>query len=244
MAACRIPLVLAASLLLLLITLPGGAAPDRGWLGPVGIGRVRIELLGERMVVTTDLTLPVVPGSSRALEIHAAYGAPATPLAADAELVPTPRGFLVAPVTTKGTRISSEHALVAAPASELVLGRARMAGRWVRATAKELENALAPSGMATLRLRELRALPPPATNRAHQVLIRLGTFAGEPMLLGSIELEGPAISRQQARLCGSETSAVELWVHPPRGAPARRVAPPLVPRSAGSDLCIDFWRTP
>jgi hypothetical protein len=244
MAACRIPLVFAASLLLLLIALPGRAAPDRGWLGPAGIGRVRVELLGERMVVTTDLTLPVMPGSSRALEIHAAYGAPATPLAADAELVPTPRGFLVAPVAAKGTRITSEHALVAAPASEFVLGRARMAGRRVRATAQELENALAPSGIATLRLRELRALPPPATNRAHQVLIRLGTFAGEPLLLGSIELEGAAISRQQARLCGSETSPVELWVHPPRGAPTQRVAPPLAPRSAGGDLCIDFWRTP
>src|SRR5688572_9619182 len=91
MAGRRITLMGAASLLLLLIALPGRTAPERQWLGPVGIGRVRVELVGERMLVTTDLTLPLRPGGARALEIHAAYAAPATPLAAEADLVPTPR---------------------------------------------------------------------------------------------------------------------------------------------------------
>jgi hypothetical protein len=242
MAGYRVPVVAAS--LLLLTAVPGRAAPERSWLGPVGIGRIRVELVGERVLVTTDLTLPVRPGSARALELHAAYAAPATPLAAEAELVPTPRGFLVAPVATRGRRVSSEHALAAAPTSEFVLGRTRMAGRRIQATAQQLEAALVPSGLATLRLRELRALPPPAKNRAHQLLVRLGTFGAEPLVLGSIELEGAAITRQQARFCGVEVSPMELWIHPPRGGAEKRVAPPLARRSAGDDLCIDFWRTP
>ena len=239
--ACVIAIVAAA---LLLIALPGRSAPERSFLGPVGIGRIRVELVGERILVLTDLTLPARPGTVRALELHAAYAAPGTPLAAEAELLGTPPGFLVAPVAARGTRITSEHALAAAPESEIVLGRARTAGRRVRASPEQLEQALAPAGLATLRLRELRALGAPALNRAHQVLVRLGTRAQKPLLLGSIELMGSAITRHHARLCGPGADAVELWVHPPRGAKLLGVAPPLVARSASDDLCIDFWRAP
>jgi hypothetical protein len=240
----RVSALGAATIATLLIALPGVSSPERPSMGRAGIGRVRLELVGERIVVTTDITLAAKPGTARPLEIHAAYAAPARPLAAEAELLGTPPGYLVAPSAAKGNRIDSEPALAAGPASELVLGRARMAGRRIRPTAQELELALAPSGLATLRLRELRLLPAPATDRAHQVLVRLGTLGAMPMVLGSIELEGPGITRHRAYLCGRDASTVELWVHPHRGAPGKRVAPPLVARRPTDDLCIDFWRTP
>jgi hypothetical protein len=244
MATLRVSALGAAAIATLLVALPGVSSPGRRSIVQAGIGRVRLELVGERIVVTTDVTLPARPGTASALEVHAAYAAPATPLAAEAELLGTPRGFLVAPSAARGSRIDSQHALAAGPASELVLGRARMAGRRIRATAQELELALAPAGLATLRLRELRPLPPPATDRAHQVLVRLGTLGATPLVLGSIELEGSGITRHRAYFCGPDVSAIELWVHPPRGARGKRVAAPLAARRATDDLCIDFWRTP
>jgi len=121
-----------------------------------------------------------------------------------------------------------------------VMGRIEMAGSLVHIPARVLNDRLAATGQATLRLREIHELAAPLADGTREVLARLGSYKGRPLVVGLLELASDEpIARTEARFCGIEARASRLFVA--ASAPtASGIAPPLAERSANDDLCLRF----
>lgn len=219
---------------------PPAPRPPAHVPGPIGVGRVTVEVGPERLLVTTDLTLPRGPFVRSDLEAHVAFGAPGVPFAFDAELCATPAAFLVAPLDASCAALRHEPAYRADGASAFVVGPAVMAGERVVLPASALDRALRDSSMATLRIRALRSLPSPDAAGRREVLVRLGAAHGRPYVLGEIDvlaIDGATIAHADARLCGPNIDETPLAIV--TDAPhADGVPPPLAPRSTTDDLCV------
>jgi hypothetical protein len=201
---------------------------------------VRVQVRQGRVRVTTDLGLPGGRARPEDLDVHVAFGAPGVPLAFDAQLLETPRGYLVAPADATGTRLSHEPSLHAPPNAAFGLGRRELAGRLVHVPRSVLADKLRPSGQVTLRLREVRPLPPPLADGARELVVRLGAHRGKPFVLGLLEMASDEpIARVDARFCGPGGSGDRLFVAA-AGLSAQGAAPPLVERQGLEDLCLRF----
>lgn len=212
--------------------------------GPLGIARVHVEVGEERVHVTTELTIPRGDWARSDLDAFVAFGAPGLPQALDARLCATPPGFLVAPDATACTPLALATEPRAPAHVAFSLGRRTMAGELVHLPADALARALAPSGVATLVLREVRPLPPRTRGGAREVLVRLGATGGSPWALGIVEVvaeAGAEIVEADARLCGAnvDESPVAL-LSPVARRTASDAAPPLAPRTTTDDLCVRF----
>lgn len=215
--------------------------PARTWLGPVGIARVIVEARRDRVRTTTVLTLPGLPAAARRLTLFASYGEPGPPLALDAELVPTPAGYLSAPDAAQGEKVPVHFRPTAPGASAVIAGSRRMAGSVVEIPRAGLGRALGPSGSATLRLEAVRAMPPPAADGSRELLVRLGTQNGRPLVLGSVEVRGEHVTKKSARLCARKGADVPLAVMPVTDHDASLTPPPLAKRTPEGALCIRLW---
>jgi hypothetical protein len=214
------------------------------------VALVRVEPSRDHVVVVEDLELPRGDWQSGSLEAYVAFGAPGTPIAVDAHLVPAaPEAD--AGAGEPGERLTVEPALRPDPAG-LVVGRPQMAGVVVRVREPQLRRVFDTAGAAILRLRSLLSPPAPDLTGARDVVARLGTADGSPLTLRRVEVAPgagqPAVARAEATLCGADADPWPLAVSlgSGRDAPAEQpVKPTITPdaatRHASDDLCIRWW---
>jgi hypothetical protein len=216
------------------------------------ITRVRVEVARDRVVVLEDVTLPRGDWQGGGLDLYVAFGSPGTPAAVDARLVPLSPGSLEPRTDDQGDPLVVEPAVRHTPSTQLLLGRATMAGVVVRVKDAQLRRALAASDAVALRIRSLLGPPVADASGARDVVLRLGSVGGQPLTLGRVQLvslEPTAwVTRAEARLCGPEADpwplSVALSPKPVDSDPSSRtaaVAPAMAVRHATDDLCVRWW---
>lgn len=215
-------------------------AGPASWPGTFGISRVRVDVRGQRALVTTDVLLSADAARAPALHAFVAYGVPGPPLALDAELVAVPAARLSAPAGARGKRVALHAATHAPDDTTLLLGPANMAGSTTTIPADMLRAALAASGSATLRLRAIEPLSATDADGAHQLLLRLGAQEGAPLILGAVEIDGATLTDRKAWLCGPHADPSPLAVLPRRSDAPFALAPPLAARAPDDALCVGF----
>jgi hypothetical protein len=215
------------------------------------VSRVRVEAARDRVVVLEEIALPRGDWTSGGLDLYAAFGAPGTPLAVDARLVPVPAGQSESRLEDAGEAVTVELAVRHLPSANLLLGRPNMAGFVVRVKDAALRAAFASGDVAALRIRSLLAPPAADAKGARDVIVRLGIDGGLPLTLSKVQVVSaepqPWITRAEATLCGPDADPLPLTVSlppTPAGAPAGSpptVAPALATRHGSDDLCVRWW---
>jgi hypothetical protein len=235
--------------------------PVHAWVRPApplpmlpSVARVRVEAARDHVVVVEDVNLPRGDWESGSLDLYVAFGAPGTPLAVDAHLVPGPGTSAESHADESGEALAVETAIRHTPGSQLLLGKAQMAGLVVHVKESQLRREYAAGGVAVLRIRSLLSAPGADADGAHGVVVRLGTSGGVPLTLGRIQVTSretqPAIARVEAALCGPDATAWPLSVAlvassakggdpPPRAVTT--IAPEMAVRHATDDLCVRWW---
>jgi hypothetical protein len=218
------------------------------------VSRVRVEAARDRVVVLEEITLPRGDWSGGGLDLYAAFGAPGTPIAVDARLVPVPAGQSESRLEDAGEAVTVEPAVRHLPSSNLLLGRPSMAGFVVRVKDAALRTAFANGDVAALRIRSLLSPPAADAKGARDVVVRLGIDGGLPLTLSKVQVVSaepqPWITRAEATLCGPDADPMPLTVSVvprPEGAPPwspPTVAPPLATRHGSDDLCVRWWAAP
>jgi hypothetical protein len=236
----------------------GAVPPTHVWVRPApplpmlpSIARVRIEAAHDRVVVLEEVNLPRGDWQSGGLDLYVAFGAPGTPEAVDARLAAVPVGSTEARADDAGDPVTVEPAVRHTPGSQLLLGRPTMAGVVVHVRDAQLRHAYALGDTVALRIRSLLAPPAADASGAHDVVLRLGAVAGQPLTLGKVQvasLEGkPWITRAEAKLCGAEAEAwpLSLTLSPKpvgwHGWPPPTIAPAMAVRHGSDDLCVRWW---
>lgn len=220
--------------LLGLFAKPAGKPPPRPAppLAPLSvapsIGRVKVSVQGGLLVVVEDVTLARGAWKEESIDFHVAFGAPGTPQAIDAHLVPLDDGELEAADDVQGELLSFDRAPRKPPTAHALLGRDHMAGVVVHLPKESLAKAFEPAKMAVLRLRIVYELPELDPQGARSVVVRLGALP-----LGRIVV-GSKVTKVEARMCGGEE---------PLAVPrlAKGVAPILAQRRNADDLCVRLW---
>jgi hypothetical protein len=214
------------------------------------VTRVRVEAARDRVLVLEEIALPRGEWRSGSLDLYAAFGAPGTPIAVDAHLVPVPEGQTESRLEDAGEPVTVEPAVRHTPSSTLLLGRPSMAGVVLRLKEGELRHAYEQSSVASLRIRSL--LPPslPDAKGGRDVVVRLGVEGGLPLALAKVQVVSVdpqlTITRAEAILCGPDADPLPLSVAvlpKPPGAPAwsTTLAPALATRHPSDDLCVRWW---
>ncbi|MGH7439942.1 MAG: hypothetical protein ACRENE_29995 [Polyangiaceae bacterium] len=214
------------------------------------VARVRVEVARDRLVVEEEVALPRGGWTSGSLDFHAAFGAPGTPTAVDAQLSAEASGANEPP----GEAVTVEPEVGAVGGAHPLLGGARMAGVVLRLKETQLRRVYAASDVALLRVRSLLALPSADAEGRREVVVRLGAPEGTPLALGRIQVvslePGPWVTRAEASLVGPEADPWQLAVAllPKTASPAQRpagaqrpIAPVLAVRHASDDLCVRWW---
>ena len=221
------------------------------------VARVRVEVARDRVVVEEDVALPHGAWSSGGLDLHAAFGAPGTPTAVDAQISAEAAGATEAQGGPAGEVVSVEPEPGALGGAHPLLGSARMAGVVLRVKESQLRRVYAASEVALLRVRSLLALPSADADGRREVIVRLGAPEGTPLTLGRIQVvsfeAGGWIARAAASLVGPDADPWPLSVTLlPKTAPAaaprapdaeRPIAPTMAVRHASDDLCVRWWST-
>ena len=203
------------------------------------IARVHVDVKGDLVVVTEDVSLPRAAWKNEPLDVHVAFGAPGAPRAIDAHLLAVADGALEAE-DDSGELLRSERVPRRPPDAHTLLGRTSMAGIAVHIPADAMERALAPANMACLRVRYALEVPPDPDG-VRRLLVRLGAVDDRPLVLGRITLkrEGRA-GAATAALCGPDADRRPLAVSPRRKDAPRGLAPVLASRKTTDDLCIEL----
>ncbi|HEY1696771.1 MAG TPA: hypothetical protein VGG39_31640 [Polyangiaceae bacterium] len=216
------------------------------------LARVRVESARDRVVVTEEVTLPRGEWTRGGLDLYASFGAPGTPIAVDAHLAPIPTGQTEARADDAGESVAVEPAIRHLPSSQLLLGRANMAGFVVRIKDAQLQRAFAQGDAVALRIRSLLAPPAADATGGRDVVVRLGAANGQPLTLEKVQLVALEpkgdVTRVEAKLCGPDAEAWPLTVGVlPRAATQpgpRTIAPSTATRRPSDDLCLRWWSTP
>jgi hypothetical protein len=198
--------------------------------------RVDILLRSHAAQVTVDLTF--TRGTHQgSLGVFVAHGHPGLPASFAAELLAVEEGFLAPPTRAHGRSLPTHHAPQAPPEASLVLGSRGAAGQFFPIPEEALLAALAPSGLAALRLRWTHVLAAPP-GRPRGVLVR-ASHPGGPLPLGEVNLhtdEG-RLERATAARCGARGEA-PLALAGQRAEGGRR-PPALLPADLAGDLCVE-----
>src|SRR5690606_38042393 len=117
------------------------------------VARVTVTARGGSLVVVEDVTLPRGAWEDGPIDFHVAFGAPGTPQAIDAQLVPLDDGELEATDDARGEALTLERVPRCPPTAYALLGRDRMAGVVVHLGRDALARAFEPGKMAVLRIR-------------------------------------------------------------------------------------------
>ena len=212
---------------------------------------MRIEVAQDQVLVIEDIALPRGEWRGGDLDLYVAFGAPGSPRAFDARLVPVPDGALEPAETETGEAVPIDRAPRRPTSAYLLLGRPQMAGAVLHLKEPAFRRALAPGGMAVIRVRTLLAMPAEDANAGREVIVRLGMASGPPLTLGRVQLVAtdarPPITRAEARLCGPEADpyplAIAVTSRPRSGLFSQQagIAPVLSVRHATDDLCVRFY---
>jgi|HubBroStandDraft_2_1064218.scaffolds.fasta_scaffold06378_4 hypothetical protein len=218
------------------------------------VGHVRVEAARDHVVVVEDVNLPRGDWESGPLDLYVAFGAPGTPLAVDARLLPGPGASAESHPDEGGEALAVETAVRHTSGSQMLLGKAQMAGIVVHVKEAQLRREYAVGGVAVLRIRSLLPAPGVDADGAHEVIVRLGVSGGVPLTLGRIQVMSretqPAIARVEAALCGPDATTWPLSVSlvaaaakggDPPARPVATIAPEMVVRHASDDLCVRWW---
>jgi hypothetical protein len=212
------------------------------------VARARVEAARDRVVVIEEVNLPRGDWQSGGLDLYVAFGAPGTPIAVDARLAAVPIGSAEARADDAGEPVPVEPAVRHMSSTQLLLGRAAMAGVVVHVKDTQLRQAYALSDVVALRIRSLLAPPAADAFGARDVVLRLGSATGQPLTLGKVQVASlepkPWITRAEARLCGPDADPWPLSVAlTPKSADAAAptLAPAMAVRHASDDLCIRWW---
>ena len=224
-------------------------APPAGPLPMLpSVARVRVEVLDKSVLVLEEVNLPRGDWKNEPLDFYVAFGAPGTPRAIDAQLVPVGDGALEADDSEPGEALAIEHVARRPLSVHPLLGRDTMAGVVVHVKREAMARALSPGNMATLRVRTALDMPDEDAGGARGAVVRLGASQGTPLTLGRVSITAkrgtPAPSRAEAKLCGPEAAPEHLAVGlTPRPAPSSEplIAPVLAVRHASDDLCVRWW---
>lgn len=218
------------------------------------VARVRLELTRDRIVLLEEVNLPRGDWDSGDLRFYVAFGAPGTPIAVDARLVPIAPGTLESRLEDGGEPLTVEPAVRRTPSVQALLGRPQMAGVVAHVSEAQLRRGYATTDLVGLRIRSL--MPPPAADSsgAHDVVVRLGVPGGSPLTLGRLQLVSlearPWITRAEATLCGPDADpwplAMALLPRTSSQPAAVRsvIAPSMAVRHSTDDLCIRWWTAP
>lgn len=231
------------------------AAPAKPAAGALpmtpSVPRVRLVFAKTQLVVVEEVSLPRGEWKDEPLDLYVAFGAPGPPRAVDAHLLAVGDGALEPASDAAGEPLVAERAPRRPPSAHALLGRDTMAGVVVHVPADAMTRALAPGGMAALRIRTALDLPEEDPAGGRSALVRLGATGGTPLTLGRVVVGSApgaaAIARAEARLCGPDADAQLLAVHlegRPRQARSSVVAPVLAARRASDDLCVRAWTAP
>jgi hypothetical protein len=216
------------------------------------IARVRIEAARDRILVLEEVTLPRGDWQGGGLDLYVAFGSPGTPAAVDARLAAVAPGSLEARAEDPGDPLVVEPAVRHTPGTQLLLGRATMAGVVIRIREAQLQRALAGADAVTLRIRSLLGPPAADASGARDVVLRLGAVGGQPLTLAKVQLVSleptASVTRAEAKLCGPDADpwplSVTLSPKPPDAdAPSRTavIAPAMAVRHTSDDLCVRWW---
>jgi hypothetical protein len=218
------------------------------------VARVRVEAARDRVVLVEEVNLARSDWQAGSLDLYVAFGAPGTPLAMEARLIPVAPGTLDARLDDQGEVVPLEPAVRRAPGATPLLGKPQMAGVIVHIRESALSRALASGNVAALRIRSLLRAPSAGAGGARTLVVRLGIVSGLPMALGRIQvvsMEGePWITRAAGSLCGPDADPWPLSTTLlPRAASRRAdeppaIAPEMAVRHATDDLCIRWWAGP
>ena len=143
-----------------------------------------------------------------------------------------------------GEPVPLERAPNRPPSAQPLLGPPQMAGAVLHVADAAFRRAVAPGGMAALRIRSLVPLPAEDARTGREILVRLGAALQTPLTLGRLQIAN--VARAEARLCGPEADAWPLAIAvtpkgPPSFAAQAPIAPVLAVRHATDDLCVRFW---
>jgi hypothetical protein len=217
------------------------------------IARVRVEAAHDHVTVLEEVNLPRGDWQAGGLDLYVAFGAPGTPSAVDARLVPVPIGATEARPDEAGEPVAVEPVIRHTPASQPLLGRPSMAGVVLHVKDAQLRHAYALSDIVALRVRSLLTPPAAEAGGLRDVVVRLGIAGGAPLTVGKVQVVSlepkPWIARAEATLCGPEADPWPLTLtlfprpaDPP--SPQPTIAPPMAVRHASDDLCIRWWAAP
>jgi hypothetical protein len=218
------------------------------------VARVRVEAARDRVLLLEEVTLPRGDWQSGGLDLFVAFGSPGTPIAVDARLVPVPSGAQEPKPEETGEPVTVEPVLRHTPSSQPLLGRPTMAGVVLHVKDAQLRHGYAVGDAVALRVRSLLSSPAADATGVHDVVVRLGFAAGQPLGLEKVQVVSvepkPWITRAEASLCGPEADpwplAVTLAPRPtePTGVTLRAISPAMAVRHASDDLCVRWWAPP
>lgn len=233
----------------LLLALPCAAAPKKApgpppplALAHLALPRVDVLLRGDVALVTADLTFTRGAYQGGAIDAFVAYGGPGLPRAFDAQLLPVEAAFLAPPPAATGSPVAAAHATLAPPEASLALGPRHGAGQRLTLPPEALQAALAPSGLAALRLRWVYGFPTART--PHRAVLVRATESGRTLPLGALRLRAAegSLASATAALCGPGSPAPLALVGQPGLLPLR--SPARLPAGAAGDLCFDASLAP
>jgi hypothetical protein len=216
------------------------------------VGRVRVEVGRDRLLIVEDVHLPRGDWESGDLDLYVAFGAPGAPIAIDARLIAATPAVVEPRPEDTGERIGADLSAERGPGAQPLLGPPQMAGIVVHVKEAQLRRAYGASDLAILRIRSLLRTPATDASGGQDVVVRLGAPGGTPMTLGRIQVVSlephPWISRAEANLCGPDADVWPLSVtvspRPVERSVASRadtIAPPMAVRHDRDDLCIRWW---
>ena len=218
------------------------------------IARVRVEAARDHVTLLEEVNLPRGDWQAGGLDLYVAFGAPGTPSAVDARLVPVPIGATEARTDDAGEPVTVEPVIRHTPSSQPLLGRPSMAGVVLHVKDAQLRHAYALSDVVALRVRSLLMPPAAEAGGVRDVVVRLGIAGAAPLTLGKVQVVSveptPWITRAEAALCGPEADPwpLSLTLSPkpadPPPFPRPTIAPSMAVRHASDDLCIRWWAPP
>jgi hypothetical protein len=215
------------------------------------VARVRVEAARDRVVLLEDVTLPRGDWQAGSLDLHVAFGAPGTPVAVDAHVLPVPIGATEPRADDPGEPVAVEATARHVASAQLLLGKGSMAGVTLHVQGTQLRRAFSLSDTVVLRIRSLLGAPAADATGGRDVVVRLGASQGQPLTLEKVQLASlearPWITRAEAHLCGPDADPwpLTVTVTPRPSAPATAtLAPAMVVRHASDDLCIRWWASP
>jgi hypothetical protein len=194
----------------------GGKKPGGPTYPPAGplpflpsIGRVRVEVTGEQLLVTTDVRLPLGDYRRGTLRLFGAFSSTVYPRAVDVHMTSALDGeldvlFPLAPGRTLES-VPVEVVPKAAPSANVLLGSGMMRG-FVATINEAMFRRFTEAGqMAVLQIRQVLPLPEVDAEGNRGLVLPLGASNGQPLSLSRVEVVGERLAFARASLCAPRT---------------------------------------